>query len=58
MVTARLNRLFAADGRCFDVAIDHRFFCEFQFLKGIEDMQRAIAVVVDAGPDAIQLSPG
>jgi len=24
-VTARLHRLFAADGKCFDVAIDHGF---------------------------------
>jgi class I fructose-bisphosphate aldolase len=57
-VTARLNRLFAADGRCFDVAVDHGFFGEHVFLAGIESMERAIATLVDAGPDAIQLSPG
>jgi class I fructose-bisphosphate aldolase len=57
-VNARLNRLFAADGRCFDVAVDHGFFGEATFLAGIEDMQRAIATLVEAGPDAIQLSPG
>ena len=36
-VNARLNRLFAADGRCFDVAVDHGFFGEGAFLAGIED---------------------
>jgi len=57
-VDARLNRLFAADGRCFDVAVDHGFFGEGGFLAGIEDMERAIATLVDASPDAIQLAPG
>jgi DhnA family fructose-bisphosphate aldolase class Ia len=57
-VNARLNRLFAADGRCFDVAVDHGFFGEKSFLGGIEDMARVIETLVDAGPDAIQLSPG
>jgi fructose-bisphosphate aldolase, class I len=54
----RLQRLFAADGRCFDVAVDHGFFGESEFLTGIEDMEAAVATLVDAGPDAIQLSPG
>jgi fructose-bisphosphate aldolase, class I len=57
-VTPRLNRLFAADGKCFDVAVDHGFFGEAEFLAGIEDMGRAVATLVEAGPDAIQLSPG
>jgi class I fructose-bisphosphate aldolase len=57
-VNARLNRLFASDGRCFDVAIDHGFFGEASFLAGIEDMERAVATLTDARPDAIQLSPG
>jgi class I fructose-bisphosphate aldolase len=57
-VNARLNRLFAADGRCFDVAVDHGLFGEASFLDGIEDLERAVAVLVDARPDAIQLSPG
>ena len=55
---ARLNRLFAADGRCFDVAVDHGFFGEASFLAGIEDMEGTIATLVEAAPDAIQLSPG
>jgi class I fructose-bisphosphate aldolase len=54
----RLNRLFAADGRCFDVAVDHGFFGEGSFLTGIEDIASAVATLVAAGPDAIQLSPG
>jgi len=58
VLDARLNRLFAGDGRCFDVAVDHGFFGEPSFLTGIEDMERAVATVVDAAPDAIQLSPG
>ncbi len=57
-VTARLHRLFAADGKCFDVAIDHGFFNEGAFLSGIEDIRRAVATIVAANPDAIQLSPG
>ena len=57
-VSFRLNRLFAADGRCFDVAVDHGFFGEASFLAGIEDMERTVTTLVDARPDAIQLSPG
>jgi fructose-bisphosphate aldolase, class I len=56
--TPRLRRLFAADGRCFDVAIDHGFFNERSFLAGIEDMRTAIPTLVAANPDAIQLSTG
>lgn len=58
MRNARLNRLFPADGKCFDVAIDHGFFNERTFLGGIEDIRKAIATVVEAQPDAIQLPPG
>ncbi|MEI7575314.1 MAG: aldolase [Armatimonadota bacterium] len=54
----RLNRLFAADGKCFDVAIDHGFFNELSFLSGIEDICKAIETVVAAAPDAVQLPPG
>jgi DhnA family fructose-bisphosphate aldolase class Ia len=55
---ARLQRLLAPDGRCFDVAIDHGVFNEPTFLGGIEDMRRAVDAVVAAGPDAVQLAPG
>lgn len=54
----RLNRLFAADGKCFDVAIDHGFFGEPSFLGGIENAEHAVATIVAANPDAIQLSVG
>lgn len=57
-VMARLNRLFGADGRCFDVAIDHGFFNEGSFLAGIEQIGQAVETIVAANPDAIQLSPG
>ena len=55
----RLNRLFhPVSGRCIDVAVDHGFFGEPRFLAGIEDMQSTVAALVEAGPDAIQLSLG
>ncbi len=57
-VQARFNRLFAADGKCFDVAIDHGFFNEVSFLSGIRNMKEAIEKIVNANPDAIQLGPG
>ena len=55
---ARLNRLFAADGRCFDLAIDHGVFHNAEFLAGIEDLPRAVSAAVMAAPDAIQLGLG
>ena len=58
MKQARLNRLFGADGKCFDVAIDHGFFNEAGFLSGIESMADAVRTVVAAAPDAIQLTTG
>ena len=57
-VEPRMRRLFAADGRCFDVAVDHGFFGEPRFLAGIENLAAALDVLVEAAPDAIQLSPG
>lgn len=55
----RLNRLFnPVSGKCFDVAIDHGFFGENAFLHGIENIQKAIDIVVSAYPDAIQLTVG
>lgn len=57
-ITPRLNRLFAPDGKCFDVAIDHGFFGERNFLNSIEDIGAAVRTLIDAAPDAIQLSPG
>ncbi len=57
-VTARLNRLFAADGKCFDVAVDHGFFGERSFLDSIENMHSVVSTLISANPDAVQLSIG
>lgn len=55
----RLKRLFnAKSGRCFDVAVDHGFFNQPGFLQGIESMPKVIETLVDAAPDAIQLTLG
>lgn len=55
----RINRLFNPESnRCFDVAIDHGFFNEYGFLKGIENLKSAVEVVVEANPDAVQLTVG
>ncbi len=59
MKNYRLNRLFnAKSNRCFDVAVDHGFFNQQGFLQGIEDMRQVVATLVNAGPDAIQLTVG
>ncbi len=55
----RLNRLFNPRScRCFDVAVDHGFFNELAFLQGIADLAAAVRTLVDAAPDAIQLTIG
>jgi DhnA family fructose-bisphosphate aldolase class Ia len=53
-----MNRMFSQAGKCFDVAVDHGFFNEYSFLASIENMEQAIATIVSAGPDCIQLSVG
>ena len=59
MKNYRLNRLFnAKSNRCFDVAVDHGFFNERNFLQGIENLEQSINVLVAAAPDAIQLTVG
>jgi fructose-bisphosphate aldolase, class I len=55
----RLNRLFnPRSGRCLDVAVDHGFAGQAEFLAGIEDMAGAVDRLVEAAPDAIQLTVG
>ncbi len=55
----RLRRLFnPASGRCLDIAVDHGFFGQGTFLSGIEDLPSAVTTLVQADPDAIQLTPG
>lgn len=59
MKAFRLNRLFnPRSSRCFDVAIDHGFFNERGFLTGIENLERSVKTLVEAAPDAIQLTIG
>lgn len=59
MKSYKLNRLFnGKSGNCFDVAIDHGFFNEYSFLSGIENIKNAVNVLIEAGPDAIQLTIG
>lgn len=59
MKTHRLHRLFNfKSNRCFDVAVDHGFFNQPGFLTGIENMPKTISTLVEAGPDAVQLTVG
>ena len=59
MSSYRINRLFdGTSGRCLDVAVDHGFFGEPAFLTGITDIARTVDVLVDAAPDAVQLTVG
>lgn len=59
MIAYRLHRLFhPRSGRALDVAIDHGIFGEISVLTGIEDIQGAVHTIVDAAPDAVQLTPG
>jgi len=59
MKSFRMNRLFhPKSGRCFNVAMDHGFFNEYGFLSGIENLEKAIRTVVEAGPDVVQLTIG
>jgi class I fructose-bisphosphate aldolase len=59
MTMYRLNRLFHPwSGRCLDVAVDHGFFGEAAFVRGIEDMEWVVDTLVAAKPDAIQLTAG
>lgn len=59
MKISRINRLFnEKSGHCFDVAIDHGFFNEMTFLPGIENIEKSVKVLIDANPDAIQLTVG
>jgi class I fructose-bisphosphate aldolase len=53
----RMNRLFR-NGGCLDVAVDHGVCNEPTFLTGLEDMPRVIDMLVDARPDAIQMTYG
>jgi len=53
-----MKRLFGTSGNCFDVAIDHGMFNEHSFLVGIENMVKAVQIIANAKPDAINLPAG
>ncbi|MBA2579567.1 MAG: aldolase [Thermoleophilaceae bacterium] len=55
---ARYNRLFASDGHCVDVAVDHGLAGAVVPAAASESVRKVIGALVDAGPDAVQLSPG
>lgn len=55
---ARMDRLFGESGNCLDVAVDHGMVNELHLVSGVEDMINAVKILVDAAPDAIQLTPG
>lgn len=40
------------------MAVDHGFFGEIAFVRGIENLPEAVKTLVGAGPDAIQLTVG
>lgn len=54
---ARMNRLFT-NGGCLDVAIDHGVCNEPSFLVGLENMSDVVNTLVEAKPDAIQMTYG
>lgn len=59
MKSFRMNRLFdGRSGRCFDVALDHGFFNDLPTMGGLENLEPVVDRIVDAAPDAIQLTPG
>lgn len=59
MASFRLNRLFnPVSARALDVAVDHGFFGEPSFLGSIERMSHVLDVLVEANPDAVQLTMG
>lgn len=55
---ARLNRLLAADGKCFVVAMDHGNSNVLGLLNSIEDLGKQLAGVLAGKPDAILLNLG
>jgi DhnA family fructose-bisphosphate aldolase class Ia len=57
-VNPRLNRLFAKDGKCLQVALDHGAVNVPNLIPGIEDMEQVITTVAAANPDAILVTTG
>jgi DhnA family fructose-bisphosphate aldolase class Ia len=57
-VNSRINRLFAQNGKCLQVALDHGSANEAGFLPGMEEMRQVVAAIAAANPDAILLTSG
>jgi len=57
-VNPRMNRLFASNGKCLQVALDHGAVNVASLIPGIEDMRQVITTVAAANPDAILVSTG
>ncbi len=55
---ARMNRLFASDGKCFVLAMDHASYNVPAFLGGLEDMKPLVETLAKAAPDAMLLAVG
>ena len=57
-VNPRMNRLFAQNGKCLQVALDHGVANVPSFLPGMENMKQVVSAVAAANPDAILLTTG
>jgi len=57
-VSPRLNRLFAQNGKCLQVALDHAVANEPSTLPGMENMKQVVSVVAAAHPDAMLMTAG
>jgi len=57
-VYPRLRRLFASDGKCLQVAMDHAIANEPSNLPGMENMKQLVGAVAAAQPDGMILSLG
>ena len=57
-VNPRMNRLFAPNGKCLQVAMDHGVANEASVLSGIENMRQVVGAVAAAHPDAMLLTAG
>jgi DhnA family fructose-bisphosphate aldolase class Ia len=53
-----MNRLFAPDGKCLQVALDHGIANEPSTLPGMENMKQVVSTVAAANPDAMILTIG
>ena len=57
-VQYRMNRLFGADGKCCEVAMDHGVHNEPAFLSGMENLSKVVDQLIAAEADALLLSMG